>query len=205
MFICWISVLFLIELSEYVLESVQKSPFLIPSMYIVVVQWLNSVPTICGPMDCSMPGSSVLHCLSELAQIHVHWVSDAIYPSHSLQPPSPFAFHLSQHQGPFQGVSSSPSGGQNIGASASTSVLPMNILGWVPLGLTGLISLLSKRLSRIFSRATVWKHLFFGVQSSLQSKCHIHTWLLEKTIALTYGPLSAKWCLYFLICCVGLW
>ena len=72
------------------------------------------------------------------------------------------------------------SGGQSIGASASASVLPMNTQGWFPFGLTGLISLLSKGLSRIFSSTTVWKHQFFSAQPSLWSNSHIHTWLLEK-------------------------
>ena len=61
---------------------------------------------------------------------------------------------------------------QSIQASASASVLPMNIQGWFPLGLTGLISLLSKKLSRVFSSTTVWKHQFFGAQSSLWSNSH---------------------------------
>ena len=68
----------------------------------------------------------------------------------------------------------------SIGASASASVLIMNIQGWYPLELTGLISLLSKGLSRVFSRTTVWKHLFFGIQPSLWSNFHICTRLLEK-------------------------
>ena len=72
------------------------------------------------------------------------------------------------------------SGGQSIEASASTSVLPMNIQDWLPLWLTGLISFLSKRLSRVFSSTTVQKHQIFGAQLSLQSNSHIHTWLLEK-------------------------
>ena len=72
------------------------------------------------------------------------------------------------------------SGGQSIGDSASASVLPMNIQGWFPLGLTGLISLLSKELSRVFSNTIVWKHQFFGTQPSLWSNSHIHIWLLEK-------------------------
>ena len=59
------------------------------------------------------------------------------------------------------------SGGQSIGASASASALPMNIQGWFPLGLTGLISLKSKGLSRVFSNTTVQKHQFFGTQTSL--------------------------------------
>ena len=70
------------------------------------------------------------------------------------------------------------SGGQSIRASAS--VLPMNIQGWFPLGWTGLISLLSKGLSRVFSNTTVQKHQFFGAQSSLWLNSHICTWLLEK-------------------------
>ena len=71
------------------------------------------------------------------------------------------------------------SGGQSFGASISKSFLPMNIQDWFPLGLTGLISLQSKGLSRIFSNTTVPKHQFFDPQSSLWSNSHIHTWLLE--------------------------
>ena len=70
--------------------------------------------------------------------------------------------------------------GQSIGVSASTTVLPMNIQGWFPLRLTGLISLQSKRLLRVFSSTTVQKHQFFGTQPSLWSSSHIRTWLLEK-------------------------
>ena len=70
--------------------------------------------------------------------------------------------------------------GQSIGASASASVLPMNIQDWFPLGWTGWISLLSKGLSRVFSNTTVQKHQFFSAQLSLWSNSHIHTWLLEK-------------------------
>ena len=72
------------------------------------------------------------------------------------------------------------SGGQRIGGSGSASVLPMNIQGWFPLGLTGLISLLSRGLSSVFSSTTVIKHQFFSTQSSLWSNSHISTWLLEK-------------------------
>ena len=72
------------------------------------------------------------------------------------------------------------SGGQSIEASASASVLPMNIQGWFPLGWTGWISLQSKGLSRVFSNTTVQKHQFFGAQLSSQSNSHIHTWPLEK-------------------------
>ena len=72
------------------------------------------------------------------------------------------------------------SGGTSIGVSASASVLPVNIQDWFPLGLTGLISLLSKGLSRVFSNARVQKHQFFGTQLALWSNSHIYTWLVEK-------------------------
>ena len=71
-------------------------------------------------------------------------------------------------------------GGQSIGVSASSSVLPMNTQDWSPLGWTGWISLQSKGLSGVFSNTTVLKHQFFGTQSSSQSNSHIHTWPLEK-------------------------
>ena len=88
------------------------------------------------------------------------------------------------------------SGCQRTRASASASVLPMNIQGWFLLRLTGLSSLLSKGLSRVFSSTTVWKHQFFSTQPSLWSSSHIHTWLLEKPQLWKYGPLSPKWCFY---------
>ena len=114
-------------------------------------------------MDCSMPGFPNQHQLLELAQTHVHHIGDAIQPSYYLSSPSPPACNISQQQDLFQWVSSSYQVAK-AGASASTSVLPMNIQGWLPLGLTGLISLLSKGLSRVFSNTTVQKHQFFGAQ-----------------------------------------
>ena len=102
----------------------------------------QSCLTLCNPMDCSTPGFPVLHCLPELAQTHVHWVSDAIQPSYPLSSPSPPAFHLSQQRGLFQWVSSSHQY-WSIGVSVSTSVLPLNIQDWCPLGWTGWISLQS--------------------------------------------------------------
>ena len=85
----------------------------------------------------------------------VHWVSDAIQPSHPLSSPSPPAFNLSQLQGLFKRVSSSHQVAKVLGFSASASVLPMNIQDWFPLGRTGWISLQSKGLSRVFSNTTV--------------------------------------------------
>ena len=71
------------------------------------------------------------------------------------------------------------SGSQSIGASASSSVLPINIHDWFPVGVIGLISLLSNRLLRAFSSTIIWKYQFFRAQPSLWSNSHIHTWLLE--------------------------
>ena len=120
--------------------------------------------------------------------------------SHPLLSPSPPAFNISQHQALFQWVALHI---KSIGASALAVVLPLNIQGWFLLGLTSLISLLSKGLSRVFSSTIVWNSLailwhstFFTVQLS-------HPYMTTgKTIALTKWTLSAKWCLCFLIHCL---
>jgi len=125
----------------------------------------QSCLTFCNPMDCSTPGLPVSHQLPEFTQTHVHWVGAAIQPSHPLLSSSLPAFNLCQHQGLYQWVSSLHQMA-NIGVSASALVLPMNIQGWFPLGLTGWISLLSKGLSRVFSNTTVQKHQFFSIQLS---------------------------------------
>ena len=128
----------------------------------------SSYPTLCNPMECSMPGFPVLHSLSEFAQTQVHWVHDTIQPSHPLLPllllpsvfPSIKVFTTSRLFA---------SRGQRTGASAS--VLPMNIQGWFPFGLTGLISLLSKLLS---SSTAVQKHQFFSAQLYSPTVTSIH-------------------------------
>ena len=104
---------------------------------------------------------------------HVHWVGDTIQPFCLCRPLLPTAFNLSQHQGLSQRIFAS--GGQSIGVSASALVLPMYIQGWFPLGLTDLISLLSKGLPKVFSNTTVWKYQFFSAQPSLWSNFHMHT------------------------------
>ena len=159
--------------------------------------------TLCDPMDCSTSGFPVHHQLPELTQSHIHWVGDAIQQFHPLLTPSPPAFNLSLHQGLFRWVSFFTSGSQSIGVSASASVLLMNTQDWFPLGWTGLISLQSKGLLRVFSSMTVQKHQFFGTLPSLWSSSHIHTWLLENPQLWLDGPLLAKYCLWFLICCLG--
>ena len=130
-------------------------------------------------MDCNTPGFPVLHHVPQFAQTYVHWVGDAIQPSHPLSSPSPPALNLSQHPGFFPMSQPFTSGGQSVGASASA--VPMNIQGWFPLGLTLLISLLSKGFPRAFSSTTVLQHsaFFFMVQLSLP---YMTT---GKTIALT--------------------
>ena len=125
-------------------------------------------PTLCNPMDCSKPGFLVHHQLPEFTQTHVHWVGDAIQPSHPLSSPLPPAFNPSQHQGLFRWVSSSHQMAKIIGISALASALPVNIQGCFPLGLTHLISLQFKELSgALLSNTTVQKHQFFGAQLSL--------------------------------------
>ena len=125
--------------------------------------------------------SAVHHQLLEFTQTHVHWVGDAIQPSHPLSSPSfSSCLQFFPASGSFPVSQLFTWGGQSIGVSASTSVLPMNTQDWFPLGWTGWISLESKELSRVFSSTTVQKHQFFGTQLSSQSNSHIHTWLLEK-------------------------
>ena len=135
------------------------------------------------PRALQHAGLPVHQQLPELAKTHFHPVGDAIQPSHPLLSPSPPAFSLSQHQGLLMSQFFA-SGGQSIGASASASVLPMNIQNWLPFGLTSLVSLQSKGLSRVFSNTTVQKHQFFGTQLSLWSNSYSYMTSGE-TIALT--------------------
>ena len=161
---------------------------------------MQSCPTLCDPIDCSTPGFPALHYLLEFAQIHVHWIHDAAQPS-----VTPFSSRLQSFQtwGSLLMSHLFTLGAQSIGASAF-AVLRMNIQGWLHLGLTGWMSLLFKRLSRVFSSTTVRKHQFFSASPSLWSYSHIHTWLLEKPYLWLDRPLSSKWRLCLLICCLGL-
>ena len=136
--------------------------------------------TLCDPMNRSTPALPVHHQLPESTQIHVHWVGDAIQSSHPLSFPfysCPQSFPVSRS---FQMNQLFISGGQRVGVSASTSVLPMNTQDRSSFGWTGWISLQSKGLSRVFSNTTVQKHQFFSAQLSSQSNSHIHSWPLEK-------------------------
>ena len=153
---------------------------------------------LCNPTDCNTPGFPVLHYLSGFTQTHVHWISDAIQPSHPLSPSSPSAFSLCQHQGLFQLSQLFASGGHSIGVSVSAPVLPKSIQGWFPLRLTSLISLLSKGLLRVFSSTTIQ-----SINSSALCLLYCPALTLVhdywKDHSLDYkGPLLAKWCLCFL-------
>ena len=161
----------------------------------------QSCLTLCDPMDCSMPGLPVHHQLLEFTQTHVHWVSDAIQ-TFTLSRPLLLLPSVFPSMGVFQMTQLFTSGGQRIGVSSSTSVLPMNTQDWFHLEWTGWISLQSRGLSRVFSNTTVQKHpslrrsAFFTVQLS-------HPYMTTgKTIALTRWTFVGS-CLCFLICCLG--
>ena len=151
---------------------------------------ISSVAQFCStlwdPMDCSMPGFPVHHWLPELAQIHVHQVSDAIQLSYPLSSPSLPAFSLSQHWvfSQTHRVFSKESFLCIRWPKYMLQHILMNILvniqDWFPLGWTGWISLQSMGFSRVFSNTTVQKHQFFSAQLSFWSNSHIHAWLLEK-------------------------
>ena len=114
------------------------------------IQSLSHVLLFATPWTAAPQASLSIAQLPESIQTHVHWVSDAIQPSHPLSSPSPPALQYFPASGSFPMSQLFTSGGQNIGVSASASVLPMNTQDWSPLGWTGWISLQSKGLSRVF-------------------------------------------------------
>ena len=141
-----------------------------------VSSFTQSCPTLCDLMDCSTPGLPVHHQLLEFMQTHVHWVSDAIQPSHPLLSPSSPAFNLSQQQGlykwvSFQWIFSNESvlciRWPKYWSFSFSISLPVNIQDWFPLGWTSWISLLSKRFSRVFFNTPVQMRQLFGAQLSL--------------------------------------
>ena len=148
-----------------------KKPFFLMFQFNSVTQLCL---THCDPMDPSTSGLPVHHQLPELIQTHAHWVRDAIQQSG-------FFFPMSQLF---------TSGGQSIRASASASVLPVNIQGWFPLGLTSLI-LLSKGLKSLLQHhslktSILWQSTFFRVQLP-------HPYMTTgKTIALTIWTFVSK-------------
>ena len=143
-----------------------------PHAFFFVVQLFSHVQLQYARLPCpsSVPGACSNSCPS--SQWCHATISSSAVPFSCLQSfPASGSFPVSQF---FK------SGGQSIGASDSASVLPMNIQDWFPSGLTGLIFLQYKELSRVSSNTTVQKHQFFGAQPSLWPNSHIHTWWLEK-------------------------
>ena len=141
---------------------------------------VQSCPTLYDPMNSSTPASlpfTISQSLLKLTSI------ESVMPSKQLVLYCPLLLLPSIFPSikVFSTESILPFRWPCTGASASASVLPMNSQDWFPLGFTGLISFLSKGLSRVFSSTTVRKHQFFGAQHSLWSSSHICTWLLEKT------------------------
>ena len=150
---------------------------LIQSYYIIIDKVLNvisSVQFICSVMSDSLQPHGLQHTRLPCPSLTPGDCSDSCHPtiSSSVVPffsclqsfPASGSFLMSQFFS---------SGGQSTGASAS--IFPVNVQDWFPLGLTGLISLQSKRLSRVFSNTTVQKHQFFGDQPSLGSDSCMHT------------------------------
>ena len=125
--------------------------------------------TLCNPINCSMPGYSVLHCFLEFAQIRVHLTDDAIQPSHT----------FSSCPQSFSASGSFPMSWLFTSDKELELQLQYQYFQWIfsvdPFGLTGLIFLLSKGFSRVFSSTTIWKHQFFSAQPSLLSNSHVCT------------------------------
>ena len=152
---------------------------LITQSFQAVVQLLSRIQLFATPWTAALQAS---------LSFTVSWVCPNSHPLSWRYHPtisssvSPFSScpQLFPESGSFSKIWLFTFGDQGTGVSASASVLPMNIQGWLPLGWIGLISLLLKGLSRVFSNIAVWKQQFFGTQPSLWSNCHICTWLLEK-------------------------
>ena len=148
-----------------------------------VVQSLNHVRLLVTPWTAayqSLLPFIISWSLLKFISIELVMLSNQSQP---LLPHSSPAFNLLQYQSLFQWVSFS-SGGQNIRASASASILSMNIQNWFPLGLISLISLRSKWLSGVFSSTTVWKHQFFGTRPSFMVQLSYLYVTTGKTMAL---------------------
>ena len=170
--------------SNYFLEyySSKLTSYLYPSVQFSSVQF-TSVAQSClnlwphglqqARIPCPSPTPRAYSSSCLLSQWCHPTISSSVIPFSSLLQSFPAS-------GSFQMTQFFASSGQSIGISASASVLPMNIQGWFPSGLTGLI-LLSKGLSIVFSSTTIWKHKFFGPQPPLWYSSHICIWLLEKS------------------------
>ena len=138
-------------------------PFYFSRLQFSSVQWLSRVRLFATPWTAAHQASlsfTISRSLLKFTSIESVMSSNHLILCHPLLL-LPSVFPASES---FPMSQLFTSGGQSIGASASASVLPVNIQGWFPLGLTGLISLLSKGLSKVFSSTTIWKHQFFSSQ-----------------------------------------
>ena len=148
--------------------------YLLSCVWLFAIPWMQNVMLLCPPLS---PGVCSNSCL--LSQWCHLIISSSVVP---------FSSCLQS----FPASESFPMSGQSTGASDSSLVFPINMQGWLPLELTGRISLQLKGLSRVFSNTTVQKHQFFSTQPSLWSNSHICTWLLEKPLLWLDRPLLAK-------------
>ena len=137
-------------------------------VFISSVQSLSCVQIFATPWIAARQASLSITNSRNSLKLNVHWVGNAIQPSHPPSSPSPPASNPSQHQSLFQWVNSTWCS-QSTGVSALASFLPKKSQGWSPLEWTGWTSLQSKGLSRVFSNTTVQKHQYFGAQPSSQS------------------------------------
>ena len=148
-------------------------------------------------MCYSMPGSPVLLYLPESAQIHVYWVSDLLSNVSSSVIPFSLCLESFPASGFFQSVSSSYKVAKvlELQHQSFQRVFRVDLFDWFDL-------LSVKGTLRVFSITAIWRHQFFGAQSSLWSSSRTCTWLFEKPQLWLYRPLSAKWCLYILMHCL---
>ena len=162
-----------------------------PNTVVVISQLLSHVQFFASPWPAAQQASLALTISPSLLKL---MSIELMMPANFLILCCHFSSCLQSFpaSGSFQVSHLFASGGQSIGISASTSVLPTNIQEWFPLRWTGWISLQSKGLSRVFSNTTVPKHQFFGTQLSSQSNSHIHTWPLGKPLLWLNRPLLAK-------------
>ena len=178
--------------SQLILEGADKSWTMSLSQFslLVVASSLRPHQLQHAGLPCPSPALGAFSNLCPSSQWHHPTISSSVVP---------FSFYLQSFPTPgsFPMSHLFASGGQSIRVSVSASVLTMNIQDSFPLGLTGLISLQSKGLSRIFSNTKFQNYKFFGTQLSLWSNSHIHMWLLEKPKLWPDGPLLAKSCLLF--------
>ena len=156
---------------------------------------VQSCPTLCDPMDCSNPGFPVHYQLPEHAQTHVHWVSDAIQPSHPLLFPSSLAFNLSQHQGLFQQHQGPfTSGGQSIGGFSFSDSPSNEYSGLISFRINWFdIFAAWKTLKSLLQHFGSWNYLLVYVSPTQVVGLNYFASLLLLSISL--------WFLLYIFCC----